>query len=132
MVRTWSDSWFAEQGLRVLYTLPKEWADPVLPLTLNPAPREIVRVMVGRAEILTPTMEWEVMKQIVHYSSPDPAHRQSAVEALQKLGLGRFAQPIVQRVLGSHPSQSFNRNAAELLAAVTEMGKTEPLFSAWR
>ena len=27
MIRTWEDSWFGEPGLRVLYTLPRSWAD---------------------------------------------------------------------------------------------------------
>src|SRR5205823_11569620 len=54
MVNTWKDSWFAEDGLRVLYVLPREWTDRTLPLTIAPAPRDLVRVMVGRAEVLTP------------------------------------------------------------------------------
>jgi hypothetical protein len=54
MVNTWRDSWFEENGLRVLYTLPREWTDRTLPLTFDPKPRELVRVMVGRAEVFTP------------------------------------------------------------------------------
>src|SRR5207245_10217803 len=57
MVNTWRDSWFEEDGLRVLYTLPREWTDRTLPLTLDPKPRELVRVMVGRAEVFTPATE---------------------------------------------------------------------------
>src|SRR5262249_19136084 len=53
MVNTWKDSWFAEDGLRVLYLLPRAWTDRTLPLTLQPIPSEVVRVMVGRAEVLT-------------------------------------------------------------------------------
>jgi len=30
MVNTWRDSWFEEDGLRVLYTLPREWTDRTL------------------------------------------------------------------------------------------------------
>ena len=53
MVKTWTDSWFQEDGIRVLYTLPGAWTDRTLPLKLAPAPRELVRVMVGRAEIIS-------------------------------------------------------------------------------
>ena len=36
MVQTWRDSWFEEQGLRVLYLLPRSWTDQVLPLSIVP------------------------------------------------------------------------------------------------
>src|SRR5262249_26305006 len=57
MVKTWNDSWFQEEGVRVLYILPRQWTDQTLPLTIEPAPREVVRVMVGRAEVITPAAE---------------------------------------------------------------------------
>src|SRR6185369_8675445 len=53
MVKTWDDSWLGEPGLRVLYVLPQKWADGVLPVKITPAPAEMKRVFVGRAEIIT-------------------------------------------------------------------------------
>jgi hypothetical protein len=53
MVETWRDSWF-EEGLRVLYLVPREFVDRMLPLEITPKPREIARVFMGRAEILAP------------------------------------------------------------------------------
>jgi hypothetical protein len=53
MVETWRDSWF-EEGLRVLYLVPREFVDRVLPLEIAPRPREIARVFMGRAEVLAP------------------------------------------------------------------------------
>ena len=53
MVETWRDSWF-EEGLRVLYLVPREFVDQVLPLAIEPQPREIARVFMGRAELLPP------------------------------------------------------------------------------
>ena len=53
MVETWRDSWF-EEGLRVLYLVPREFVDGVLPLRITPEPREIARVFMGRAELLSP------------------------------------------------------------------------------
>jgi hypothetical protein len=53
MVETWRDSWF-EEGLRVLYLVPREFVDRVLPLEIEPAPRKIERVFMGRAELLPP------------------------------------------------------------------------------
>ncbi len=40
MVKTWRDSWFEEDGFRVLYVLPRAWTDRTLPLKLEPAPRD--------------------------------------------------------------------------------------------
>src|SRR5271167_2115097 len=53
MVETWRDSWF-EEGSRLIYIVPRGYIDHVLPLTVNPAPGQIVRVFVGRLEIVTP------------------------------------------------------------------------------
>jgi hypothetical protein len=126
MVKTWRDSWFEEQGLRVLYTLPRSWTDETLPLTLDPKPREVVRVMVGRAEIITPTSQWELLKQIVRFSENDPAGRLQAIARVKELALGRFIQPAVHAVLGTHPSQEFNQSAWNLVNAVLQEsnGKT--------
>jgi hypothetical protein len=111
MVETWRDSWFGEQGVRVLYVLPRDWTDGVLPLSIEPRPRELVRVMVGRAEVVTPSMEWELMKQIVKFSEGDP----KAVASVQALGMGRFADAAVRRMLGRTPSTDFSRAAWNLL-----------------
>ena len=120
MVKTWRESWFEEEGVRVIYTLPRAWADEILPLTLDPKPRENVRVMVGRAEIIRPTTKWELLKQIVRYAEGDSAGKQQAITRVQGLRLGRFIQPAVQCVLGSHPSPEFSQAAWALLNAATK------------
>jgi len=53
MVETWKDSWF-EEGSRLIYIVPRRFIDNVVPLTINPEPGQIVRVFVGRLEIVTP------------------------------------------------------------------------------
>jgi hypothetical protein len=117
MVKTWDDSWFGEQGLRVLYVLPREWTDRVLPLQLEPAPKEIARVMVGRAEMLTPEMEWNLMKRIVHYIDADDAGKAKAIEEARALGLGRFMEPATRRLMGKLSSPELARYSWELLQA---------------
>jgi hypothetical protein len=130
MVRTWRESWFEEDGLRVFYVLPRQWTDDTLPLTLEPAPREVVRVMVGRAEIIPPATDWELLKQIVRYSGPDAAGRQEAIASVRQLGLGRFLHPAVARVLGSYPSREFSQAAWELTkAAAAKPNNEESLAS---
>ena len=49
MLATWQALWF-EDGLRVLYMVPRELTDRTLPLTLEPTPDELVRVLVGRLD----------------------------------------------------------------------------------
>ncbi len=93
MVRTWRDSWFEEDGLRVLYVLPRAWTDRTLPLTLDPAPRELVRVMVGRAEVLTPAREQKLAQELTKVKEGDGQAREQALAELKRLG--RFAEPAV-------------------------------------
>jgi hypothetical protein len=57
MVETWRDSWF-EEGARVFYIVPRGAVDSAVPLTVNPAPAETVRVFVGRVELMTLRTEW--------------------------------------------------------------------------
>lgn len=57
MINTWRPDWLGDNGARVLYLLPKQWTDETLPLKLNPRPKSLVRVMVGRAEMISPETE---------------------------------------------------------------------------
>jgi hypothetical protein len=91
MINTWKDSWFAEDGVRVLYLLPRAWTDRTLPLKLDPAPRELVRVMVGRAEVLTPTLEQNLSQNLLKAAQGDAEARAQAIAQFRKLG--RFAEP---------------------------------------
>ncbi|MGC1489840.1 MAG: hypothetical protein WA798_00605, partial [Candidatus Acidiferrum sp.] len=53
MFETWRDSWF-EEGSRLFYIVPRSFVDSILRLTIQPAPSQIVRVFVGRVELVTP------------------------------------------------------------------------------
>jgi hypothetical protein len=119
MIETWRDAWFEEPGLRVLYILPRDWTDRVLPLQLDPKPMNLVRVMVGRAEIIPPQKEWELLRHIVQFSAKNPAARSLAVDGFKRIELGRFAEPAIQRVLGSQPNKQFADAAWGLLKAAT-------------
>ena len=57
MVQTWWTSYFETEGLRVFWVLPAATTDRILPLTVNPPPAKIVRVLVGRSEVLRPRQE---------------------------------------------------------------------------
>ncbi|HEX2748489.1 MAG TPA: hypothetical protein VHM91_10855 [Verrucomicrobiales bacterium] len=57
MMQTWWPSYFNRAGLRVFWVVPRAFTDTVLPLTASPAPKETVRVLVGRSEVMTPQFE---------------------------------------------------------------------------
>jgi hypothetical protein len=56
MLETWRDSWFGE-GSRLFYIVPRPFVDTVLPLSIRPAPTRLIRVFVGRIELVTPATE---------------------------------------------------------------------------
>lgn len=57
MIRTWWTSYFERDGLRIFWIVPRATTDRILPLTVTPVPDKIVRVLVGRSEILRPRLE---------------------------------------------------------------------------
>lgn len=114
MVNTWKDQWFEEEGTRVLYLLSRDWTDRTLPLEISPRPSEIARVMVGRAELITPSMERELRNQVTLYSDGDDDVKLQAVNEVRELGLGRFIEPATRRMLGKNPDQKFAQAAWKL------------------
>ena len=93
MVKTWSSAWFGEEGTRVLYLLPEETTDKLLPLTIDPKPATLVRVLVGRHDVLTPEKEKQIEGWVAKATreGESDAGRQAASEALAKLGRYRDA-----------------------------------------
>jgi hypothetical protein len=121
MMKTWGDFWFSEEGLRVLYVLPRKWTDGVLPLTFAPAPRALVRVMIGRAEVLTPQIEEALAVEVNRFISGDEAAKNQAIQNARGLGLGRFAEAALRRLfVTAARSQDFSRGSWELLTAVSK------------
>jgi hypothetical protein len=86
MVETWRSSWF-EEGSRLLYIVPRAVVDGVLPLSINPAPAQTVRVFVGRLEIVTPATEKAVQRALLTHDS----------ETLKMFG--RFLEPILETMI---------------------------------
>ena len=89
MVKTWKSAWFGEEGTRVLYVLPDRLTDELLPLRVEPKPDALLRVLVGRHDVLTPEREKQIdadaatLKKDLAFETPE----QRAAEAeLAKLG----------------------------------------------
>lgn len=129
MVATWSDSWFAEEGTRLFYMLPARITDELLPLKITPRPNEIVRVMVGRMEIISPEEEAR-LEQIVEASAQARRDAQTQREAGSGTTdggstkpafpeaftkMGRLAEPALARVRGFSKNEVIRNEAATLL-----------------
>lgn len=100
MVATWRDTWF-EEGVRILYLVPRAVTDRELPLTIRPAPAEVVRVLVGRLEILTPRAEATIADAARLLAHADTRVVAGARATLARYG--RFAEPVLRRVLAANP-----------------------------
>lgn len=117
MVKTWNDSWFQEEGLRVLYVLPRAWTDQTLPITLKPSPRNLVRVMVGRSELITPGLENKLAGHLARAKAGDVSGWSDARILLKTCG--RFASPVFYRVLAKIDPKNEDKVLAALLSETT-------------
>jgi hypothetical protein len=86
MVETWRSSWF-EEGSRLLYVVPSEFVNAVLPLSIRPAPVQTVRAFVGRLELVTPATEKAVERALATHDGATLAK------------YGRFLEPILQSMI---------------------------------
>lgn len=115
MLNTWRDSWF-EEGLRLFYILPRADTDRILPLTIEPQPAAVVRVLVGRSELITPDMESNVTSQLQKLNDPSVAVRDRARKEINRYG--RFIESILAQI-SSHSTDPKVQSAARRL--ITEI-----------
>jgi len=92
---TWEISYFKSPGLRAFFLVPRAWTDHYLPLTLS-VPATIVRVMVGRLEIVAPWQRRDV-DRIAALTTSSSVHTLADEKARAELyrGLGRFRNALV-------------------------------------
>jgi hypothetical protein len=121
MVNTWRTSYFQTEGVRALFVLPRAWTDAFIPLEIAPKPREVVRVMVGRIELLTPERERLADRAVRDLASPEAASRERAFHFLRDQG--RYVEPIVRRVLKTTADERVRALCRRLLTTdfVTEL-----------
>lgn len=109
MVDTWSRSWFEAGSLRVLYIVPRPWTDALLPLTLEPTPKELVRTLVGRIEVLTPAEEASLVALVQsNLGAPE----------LAVASLGRFAEPKLRRACALLTDPAATKWCADVIPVV--------------
>jgi hypothetical protein len=91
MVKTWRAAWFGEEGTRVLYLLPDEMTTELLPLKVEPKPKSLVRVLVGRHDVLTPEREKQIDSWVAKLTRSLPENDPGRRDAEKALGnLGRY------------------------------------------
>jgi hypothetical protein len=110
MVATWSDSWF-EEGVRLIYLMPRAQVDAVLPLRVDPEPEATVRVMVGRLELVTPGRLQALRTRLAELD--EPALGAGLEETRQSLG--RFAEPMLHELLARESDTTVAERARRLL-----------------
>jgi hypothetical protein len=93
MIETWKQSWF-EEGSRLFYIVPGDFLNAILPLTINPAPSQTVRVFVGRIELVTPATAQAVEKILANHD----------LAGLQKYS--RFLEPILKEMKAANPAKA--------------------------
>jgi len=113
MLKTWRTSWFTEEGTRLLYLVPEELTEKILPLEIKPAPQALVRILVGRLEILTPEQEATIARLVRGLGANAFKTRELATASL--IELGRFAEPALQRVLATSRDLEVRTRARKLL-----------------
>lgn len=92
LLATWELSYFKSPGLRLFFLVPQSWTDEVLPLELS-VPAELVRVMVGRIEIVTPEQRQLVRRLAALPETDDPSAARERWALQHKLG--RFAEALI-------------------------------------
>jgi len=102
MFETWRDSWF-EEGSRLLYIVPRQFVDGVLPLRITPAPAQTVRVFVGRLELVTPATQRAVEQAL-------STHDQTTLARY-----GRFLVPILENMIAGEKNAAKKAQLFEYL-----------------
>jgi hypothetical protein len=115
MTNTWESSYFHNDGLRVLYVLPRRLVDELIPIRIKPAPERLARVMVGRVEVLTPAQESELLRQVANLKSADKKVRDIAQTTLDRLG--RLKEPALRRLLAISTNREQREQIESLIRA---------------
>jgi hypothetical protein len=102
MFETWRDSWF-EEGSRLLYIVPRAFVDSILPLNIQPAPAQTVRVFVGRLELVTPATQRAIEQAMESHDRTTLNH------------YGRFLIPILESIIANEKSPAKKGQLSEYL-----------------
>jgi hypothetical protein len=125
MVRVWEKDFFKTDGLRVLYILSQEDYDKLLPVEINPKPKEIRRVMVVQIECPPPGLAKEIDELIQKLADGKFEVREKATERL--IEIGRPAIPKLKDAL-NHKDSEVRWRAEVILKRIDDSKFIKPGF----
>ncbi len=148
MVKTWQQSWFTENGTRVLYMVPGPTTDELLPLYVTPRPQEMLRVLVGRMEIMSPEDEQRMIQAVAASSKARAEHDAKPVangqpQALRDSDLGARLWQNGGTSVGTREqdqqgsgrarrSRDADRPVSKIVAELSELGFAQRFLDAFR
>jgi len=109
MLETWKDSWF-EEGARILYVVPRVFVNSVLPLTIDPLPEQIIRVFVGRMELVTPATQQAVESAFASGDHAKLAKYNRFLEPILSAMIQSSADPVRRRRLGDYLDSAYRQS----------------------
>lgn len=115
MIHTWHSSWFSEPGARLFYLVSRRLTDEIIPLSVEPAPEKMVRVLVGRMETLTPESADRILAAINDLGTCLSPNAEPLRHELDQLG--RFAEPALA-YLATHAPDDASRAGVTRLSAM--------------
>lgn len=134
LLNTWELSYFKSGGLRLFFTVPREWTDFHLPLEVS-VPAEIKRAMIGRLELITPAQR-SLMNELARAVIPAKRLTENGVtytnfvpSAAVKSAyqdLGRFRSALLLNELKSHPTDSLKALAQVNRLTVVSFAQPAP------
>lgn len=114
MVKTWQEQWFETPGVRLFYIVPREITDQLLPVTIEPRPDEVVRVLVARVELSSPAVDAEIERLVKQFIGGTPEERSAAASGLT--GRQPFSQAGLLAALKREQNEEARKRIEDLLA----------------
>ena len=115
MLNTWGDQWF-EEGLRIFYIMPRKTVDSVIPMTIDPAPTEMKRVIVCRTEVITPEKEAAIREAVANLGDESVEVRDLAAKVLNRQG--RFLKLILENLQEKTGDAAIKARIDDLMAKI--------------
>lgn len=126
LVEIWGDDMFTTPGQRLLYLMPNNEVERVLPLTIQPEPKQTVRTLIAWVELSTPEAEKRITDLIKQLSSNDPGEAAGANKELRSLD--RFAEAILRRTLDTTEDATLKTQIEQILAALESRRQGNPMI----
>jgi hypothetical protein len=112
----WADEFFHSPGVTLLYRLPQEEYDRLLPLTVKPRPEKVVRVGLIQQVLCEPELAERIARLVKQLDDDDFDKREVAQRELGKLG--RAAYGPLRRLLPTVFAPEAKRRLDELLEKI--------------